>query len=202
WAFPYLPTQDGPAHINNAQILMGLASSSERYESTFEIRWDPVPNLTSHLLLIALLYVFPPLMAEKVLVSLYVLGFAGSYRYFLGAFGPRCRPLSWAGLLLLYQRCFWMGFYNYCLSLILLWIILGYCLRLRATPQLSHGLVLLVLFTVAYFTHLVGLVLAFVGGLGAVLLSRHRRLLAPVLIVLTVLPAGCLVMDYFERTGF
>src|SRR5262249_12678023 len=116
WAYPYLPTQDGPAHLDNAQILKDYGDPAAGYQTFFELRNEPIPDLTSHLLLAALLYVAPPLVAEKLLVSLYVLGFAGSFRYFLGAFGPRCRPLSWAGLLLVYQRNFWMGFWNYCLA--------------------------------------------------------------------------------------
>ena len=99
WAFHYLPTQDGPSHLANAQILKDYGTPAAGYEAFFEVRWDPLPNWTSHLVLAGLLYLAPPLVAEKLLVSLYVLGFAGSFRYFLGSFGERCRPLSWAGLL-------------------------------------------------------------------------------------------------------
>src|SRR5262249_44690299 len=112
WAYAYLPTQGGPSHVNNAQILRDYGHSTLGYENYFELRWEPLPNLTSPLLLALLLCVLPPLVAEKALVSLYILGFAGSFRYFLGSFGPRCRPLSWAGLLFVYNRCLWMGFYN------------------------------------------------------------------------------------------
>jgi hypothetical protein len=202
WAFPYIPTQDGPSHLYNAQILKDYDDPAAGYAPFFELRGDPLPNLTSHVLLAALLYVFPPLIAEKVLVSLYVLGFAGGLRYFLGAFGPSCRPLSWAGLLLVYNRCFWMGFYNYCLSLVLFWLILGYVLRRRGTLQLPQAAVLLLLFTLAYFTHLVGFLLALAGALLAVVLVPPRQAIAPILVVVAALPALCLAMDYFEQTGF
>src|SRR5262249_32941770 len=55
WSFQYLPTQDGPSHIDNAQILKELGNSSAGYEEYFEIRSEPIPNWTSHLLLAALL---------------------------------------------------------------------------------------------------------------------------------------------------
>ena len=151
WAFTYLPTQDGPCHIDNAQIIKDCGNPEMLYGGFFEVRLEPLPNLTSHLALTALLYVFAPLTAEKVLVSIYVLGFAFAYRFFLGAFGPRCVPLSWVGLLLIYQRCFWMGFYNYCLGLILLWIVLACGPR---PIELVAPLYLTLLFTAAYFTHL------------------------------------------------
>src|SRR5579872_4100107 len=88
WAFMYLPTQDGPSHVDNAQILKNYGAVRPRYSQFFELRAEPLPNLTSHLLLAGLLYVFPPLAAEKMLVSLYILGFAGAFRYFLDSFGP------------------------------------------------------------------------------------------------------------------
>ena len=202
WAFPYLPTQDGPSHLANAQILKDYGTPGAGYEAVFELRSDPLPNWTSHLLLAALLYLVPPLVAEKLLVSLYVLGFAGAFRYFLGGFGDRCRPLSWAGLPFVYTRCFWMGFYNYCLSLILLWVILGYCLRRRGKFHPLQVVVLMLLFTAEYFTHLAGYLLAVGGALGAAVLVPPRRVLAPVLVVVAALPSACLAMDYFDRTGF
>ncbi len=110
WAFAYLPTQDGPSHLANAELILHYGASTAGAEAFFEFRSECIPNWISHLLLAGLLALFPPLIAEKLLVTLYVLGFAGGFRYFLGSFGPRCRPLSWMGLLFVYNRCFWMGF--------------------------------------------------------------------------------------------
>src|SRR5262245_98712 len=95
WTYRFLPTQDGPSHLDNAQILKELGNSAAGYEAYFEIRAEPIPNWTSHLLLAGLLHIVAPLTAEKILATLYVLGFAASFRYFLGAFGPRTRPISW-----------------------------------------------------------------------------------------------------------
>jgi hypothetical protein len=202
WSFRYVPTQDGPSHLYNAQLLKDYHDPAAGYAAFYELRGDPLPNLTSHVVLAALMYVLPPLGAEKVLVSLYLLGFAGGYRYFLGAFGPRCRALAWAGLLFAFQRCFWLGFYNFCLSLVPFWLLLGYVVRRRGTLQFSDVPVLLVLLTAAYFTHLAGYLLAVVGALAAVLLVPPRQALAPVLIVIAALPSACLTLDYFEQTGF
>src|SRR5207249_3856255 len=124
----YLPTQDGPAHLANALILKDYGSEGTRYHEFYEVHWEPLPNWTGHLMLLGFLHFLPPLAAEKVLVSLYVIGFAWSFRYFLGAMGSACPPLALAGLLFVFQRCFWLGFYNFCLSLIVYWLILGYWL--------------------------------------------------------------------------
>jgi hypothetical protein len=202
WAFRYFPTQDGPAHVFNAQVIREYGHSAAGYEEFFELRPDPLPNLSSHVLLAGLLYVFPPLVAEKLLVSLYVLGFAAAFRAFLGAFGNACRPLSWLGLLFVYNRCLWLGFYNYCLGLALFWAILAYCIQRRDTLRLPEAAVLMLLFTAAYFTHLVCFLLAWPCAIGTTLWLQLRRPVAAVLVCLAGLPAACLSLDYFERTGF
>lgn len=200
--FTYLPTQDGPSHVNNAQILKGWNDPTSPYSEFFEVRSEPLPNLTSHLFLAGLLFVVPPLIAEKMLVSIYVLGFAASYRFFLGAFGERAIPLSWVGLLMLYQRCFWLGFYNYCLGLIVFWFVLGYCLRRRGRLGVVDVVVLSVLFLAGYFTHLAIFILTAVGALGTTVLASPRRWLAPVIVIIAALPGIFLTIDYFQLTGF
>src|SRR4051812_11197543 len=94
WGYRYLPTQDGPSHLYNARVLNELLWGNPRYEAYYEVRAEPIPNWTSHIALAALYSIAPPLVAEKILVSIYMLGFAATLRYFLGAFGPRTQPLS------------------------------------------------------------------------------------------------------------
>jgi hypothetical protein len=202
WQFQYVPTQDGPSHLFNAQVLIELGRSNPRYEEFWEVRVEPIPNWTSHVLLAGLLHVVPPLVAEKLLVSLYILGFAGAFRYFLGAFGPRAEPLAWFCLLFVYNRSLWMGFYNYCLSVIFVWLILGYCVRRRADFRVLQTALLTFLFAAAYFTHVVGFVVALIGALGAALVLRPWSLLRPIMVALAAAPWVFLLFDYFDQTRF
>ncbi|MBM4069253.1 MAG: hypothetical protein FJ271_09950 [Planctomycetes bacterium] len=207
WLNRYLPTQDGPAHLANAAI---LAECGPRCADFYEIRLEAVPNWTVHVVLAGLFHVVAPLTAEKVVVSVYVIGFAWSFRYFLGGFGKDSGYLAAAALLLLLPRCFWMGFYNYCLSMVLLWTILGYVLR---RPRLDAGpaAVLAALFLACWFTHLVGFLLAVTGSLwlaGLTAMDRtgpeafQARAARLGWIALAALPALLLTLDYFERSGF
>src|SRR5260370_976517 len=86
WAFPYVPTQDGPWHLANAIILKDYGASHTRYHEFFELGWPLFPHWSSHLMIAGLLSVFSPLVAHKILASLYVIGFAVSFRYFLASF--------------------------------------------------------------------------------------------------------------------
>jgi hypothetical protein len=201
WLFAYVPTQDAPAHLANALILKELASPESRSQQFFEVRWEPVPNWTTHLTLAGLLCLFPPLMAHKILVSLYIAGFALSFRYFLASFGKNSTLLASAGLLFVYNRCFLTGFYNYCLSLIAFWIILGYVTRRRETFALSSAAVLMAFFWLAYFTHLLGYVLAAAGAAFLMVLSPPRRLRKLALLAIALLPTALLAADSLLEPG-
>ncbi len=117
------------------------------------------------------------------------------------------------------------------MSLVLFWFIVGLCVRGRGTLSLPRTALLAVLFTLAFFTHLVGFLLALAGALGAVVLapwtSRNEpeatsadaaasapsaldfyltrlgaRVLGVLLVVGAALPAVCLADDYFQESGF
>jgi hypothetical protein len=95
-----------------------------------------------------------------------------------------------------------MGFYNYCLSLVLLWVILGYVVRRVTTMHAANAFILMLLFTAAYFTHLAGFLVALVGAPLAAILIAPRRPATLGLIVLAALPSVCLTLNYLDDTGF
>lgn len=201
WAFTYFPTQDGPAHLANALILKHYRDPETSYSRFLETHAEPVPNWTCHALLVALLHVFPPLVAEKVLVSLYILSFAWAFRYFLGAFGPGAQFLAPAGLIFLFARCLLMGFYNYCLSMTLYWSVLGFLVRRRQGLSDTNMATLCMAFLLTYFTHLVGyLLMAFSGAF--ILLFFPRRLPNLLRWGLALFPSLWLASGYFTRTHF
>jgi hypothetical protein len=121
------------------------------------------------------MHVVPPLIAEKVLASLYVVGFAWSFRYFLGSFGDSTRRLAPVVFLFLFNRCCLMGFYNYCLSLLFVWLVFGYCVRRRQRFGAADALVLLAFWPLAYFTHLLGYALAAAGAVWVLVTAPPRR---------------------------
>lgn len=159
WAFPYMPTQDGPAHLANALILKDYGKPDNRFTEFYWISWRPLPYWTCYALLAGFAQVVPPLAAEKLLLSLYLIGFALAYRYFLGAVGNTSAWLVLAGFLLVFNRCLWLGFYNYCLSCVWYFVVVGYFLRCWKDFRWASALVLCLLFLLSYLTHLFGFVL-------------------------------------------
>jgi hypothetical protein len=199
WAFPYLPTQDGPAHLANAIILKDYGLPGTRYHEFFELRREPLPNWTSQMLLAGLLHVLPALAAEKVLASLYVVAYAGSFRYFLGVCGRAVGPPAMAGLLFVYNHCFVMGFYNYCLSLALYWATVGYALRRREGFSPGSGIVLSLLLTFTYFTHLLGWLLVLVSVSWLLITSSIQCTRSLAWVAWAALPSITLAAWYVSR---
>ena len=133
WAAASLPTQDGPSHVLNAIVFRACGDPATRETAFYERRLELIPNWTAHLVLLGLTRVVPVLAAEKVLASVCVLSLFGGLAYFLRPFGGGT-SIAALSLLLAYNRCFFLGFYNYLFGLALLFVILGVFVRGGRTP--------------------------------------------------------------------
>jgi hypothetical protein len=77
WAFPVVPTQDGPAHLANAAAIREIVLDPAAPHATyFELNRMPTANWVTHLVLALLLGVVSPLVAEKLLFTAHVVFFA------------------------------------------------------------------------------------------------------------------------------
>lgn len=182
--FHYTPTQDGPSHLANALIIRDIMLDDSALSSFYYISTLPLPNWTCSALLVVLSTIVPPLCAEKVLVALYVVGFLYSYRYFLNAVNADASFVVVAGVVTL-NRCFWLGFYNYCLSMALFFVVVGFVIR-YPRPSGKHTIIMGLLFIATYFTHLFGFILSLLCSLIAV---QCRRGHGGGAVVLSSLPA-------------
>jgi hypothetical protein len=182
WSVSYLPTQDGAAHLYNADIIRTYFLPSEAREREFyQLVVKPVPNLLGHILMAILLCAVPPTVAEKLTASLYIVMLPLAARYAIGAVRSESRFLSNLIFPLVYSRLHNYGFYNFNLGLGLFFLIVGYWFKHRTQltkPRLAAlgGMCLLL-----GLTHLVPVlaVLAVVGSLEIWLAFLEMRSLAP-----------------------
>jgi hypothetical protein len=174
WWFRFLPTQDGPAHVANAVLLRDLVRGEDTIHA---VNPKPVPNWTGHALLSVFSGVVTPRVAEKFLVSLYVVLLP-----LCAAYAGRSvrRGGEWVGILavpFVYSLALHKGLYNFCLSLAGFFLLIG--LVIRWWEELNWGRVLLIglVALLVYFSHVVSLILALItlGGLaiGALIDARQ-----------------------------
>jgi hypothetical protein len=145
---------DGPAHLYNSNILVQLLAGNNVMSSFYIINNTPIPNWTSHIILLIFNSFLPAWLAEKFFLVIYISGMAVSFRYLVKTLNPNNISLSIIIFPFIYSFLFHLGFYNFSLSIILLFTTLGFWLRHHHTTKLSFYLVLIMLITTTYFTNL------------------------------------------------
>jgi hypothetical protein len=183
WSRSVFFTNDGSAHLYNARILTDMLMGTDAaYADFFSFNTFPEPNWTGHLLLMPLLAAFGPFVAEKVVVSLYVVLFLFGFRWMaMGAkgFNPAFTYLIFP---FVFNFPLYTGFFNFCLGLGIMFITVGHWMRRYRWSRPGRGnLLMACLLLLGYFTHLstfimTGVVLgAFVmHGLADVFLSEKK----------------------------
>lgn len=152
----YFPTLDGPAHVYNARLIAELLFySSSGLDLFYSVNPAPIPNLSGHLILVFLQLVLPGWVAEKVLQIIIVAGIAIGFRYLIKKTGARSLVAVYLIFPFTYSFFFFYGFYNFCLSLAILFFAIGTMEHFHnRSPKLWAPLLILVLALLLYFSHL------------------------------------------------
>ena len=180
WAFPYFPSTDGPIHLSIADVLVRYQSvETPSFRVFYEINGSIEPNSFIFGFLYLLMQAVPPLIAEKVLLSAYVVLVPLALRYAVTAAAPEAGILSLLGFPLIYTFTLHMGMYNHGFGLIFFLLVLGYWLKNSRRPSVLVFLVYLGLFLLCYLAHLFAVVLAVAAiafaALGATALDAARQ---------------------------
>ena len=119
WFFRYFPSQDGMVHVYNAYILKSYQNPAlYKTREVFQLNLTIFPNWVSHLLMAGSMLVVPPLIAEKILLTLCIVGVPLVFLYFQRSVDPANDCYVWLGFLFSYHYLLHMGFYNFSLSFV------------------------------------------------------------------------------------
>lgn len=160
----YFPSMDGPAHLYNSRLLYELISGESSLINQFYQINGLVPNLSGHAFLALFMTFLPPHLAEKSFLILYAISLPLSFRYLLKSSPKVNVQFSFLILPFVYSYLFLLGFYNFSISLVFLFLSLGYWLRYR---ERNTNLIFVLLFStlcfLTYTSHLIvyGLLVAF-----------------------------------------
>jgi hypothetical protein len=150
------------------------------YQGFFQINERVNPNLLSQALLLVMMYLTLPFVAEKIVLTLYFLGFAGAAAYALT--GVSSSALCLLPLLIFCSTSFALafGFYNFSFSAVIFLAWFGFWWRHRerfgAAIVLGHA----TFAAIAYLTHIFAFVVTLFGMAAAlsgiaILHGRHHR---------------------------
>jgi hypothetical protein len=156
WMWRFFPSQDGPSHLYNTTVLNDYRALP-LYQQYYRIQHSLGGNLLADVFLGSLRKIFPPLIAEKILITTYLISFPVAFRLLLSAVAPGAAlGFSFFAFVLTYNRYLHLGLWNFCLSvplvLLSIWVVARPAERLM--PSAIGGLTLLGFAT--YATHIIG----------------------------------------------
>ena len=154
WIFKFFPTQDGLSHVYNAQVLKDY-HKHENYtiRDVYRLNLTLFPNWMSHVLMAVLMYLLPPIVCEKIVISLCIVGLPLSLFYFLNAVDKGKTLFGLLGFVYTYHYLLQMGFYNFALSMPLFFFTLGYWWKHKAEMNQTRIGILYVLLLMTFFCH-------------------------------------------------
>lgn len=213
WAVKFFLTTDGPCHLYNSKVLLDLASScnTDFYYQYYSVNTNLDPNWFGHTCLAFLQIFLPGFLAEKVFLSAYIILFVVTIRFLIKLISRENIFLSWMALPFIYNHALQLGFYNSLFSIVLMLMIVFVWLKPIKNPIVK---ILLsgFLFTLLYFTHLLGLAFAlfFISILipwwegwwnhsfSDFFKNISKRALQ---LIVVSLPALLLALNYFNKVG-
>jgi hypothetical protein len=136
-------TSDGSAHVAMADFMRHARDGSlPMMGRLYELNPYPSPNLAGHWLLAVLMAVFEPLAAENVLQIVCMVSVPLAARLLLGRIEPEARWLAVFFIPVGLQRMFFLGLYNFSLSVTGFLLCLWAYLRLRESRRPGDAVLL------------------------------------------------------------
>ena len=200
WLFDYFPTQDGPSHIYNSQVLREYWNPEYGFQAFYNINWNLFPNWLSHFALAVLMIVFSPIIAEKIFLSAYVIFFPVAILYFLNAIEYGRERISLVVFPFIYNYLLLMGFYNFAFSVPLFFFATGYWWKHKEEIHVRSIVLLNFMVIITYFSHLISyMFLLFSIGFLAITYF-YKRLKLAIINVCILLPASTLLFIYLPSS--
>ena len=152
----FFPTLDGPAHSYNANLIKEFWFGNPDFLSTyFSLNPDFVPNWIGHFVLVFFKTFLPAAYAEKGLLLIYFIGLPFAFRSLIQTISPNNKQVSYLIFPFLYSSVFAMGFYNFSLALIFLFLTLTVWFKNQDDlGNIKTRVTLFLLITITYFSHL------------------------------------------------
>jgi hypothetical protein len=135
-SLPVFPSQDGPMHLYLTRILQALLLHRDPglYPQYFYVKHLLPPYALYYYLLMALGSFMPLVMADKVVICLYIVLFLFGFRFLARSLGPSGDAMALLATPLVLNWQLGMGFVNFCLSIALGMWALGLWCRVAARP--------------------------------------------------------------------
>jgi hypothetical protein len=170
WQHHFFVTSDGPTHVYNAKILLDFlrGAHTDFYSQLYTLNLELNPNWFSHISLMLLQIFFAPVVAEKVLISAYIIILSFSFVALMRKISkPGYAPVYVLVLPFAIQFLLYFGFYNYCFGIAFALLFVACWLSIKHKPLVLQLTILFPLAGFVFLTHIFGwfVVCVLLGGL-------------------------------------
>ncbi len=155
WSVDHYLNQDGTPHLYNAYLIVELVKGNSAVDQFASL--NIAPNLTGHWLLAGLLLFFAPALTTKIFVTFTfaaIVASVGWLRSQVSDGSGVCLSMLF-GTLLAFNWMWFLGFYNFSLSVAAFAFTLGLWWRWREQMGPTRACILLSLFLFTFFSHLI-----------------------------------------------
>lgn len=157
WSISHFPSQDGPAHLYNAKVLLEVMDPANYQVRQFHVLNPALPpNVLAQVMLGALQRVAAPVVAEKLLLSLLVVLLPLSLLYLVDAVARGRAVLALVGFTVAYHQLLHLGFHGFSLSVSLCLFALGWWWRHHQRWSPGRLIWFYLLAAMTYLAHFAG----------------------------------------------
>ena len=211
WLPAYYITGDGPCHLYNAQILHDLwAHKNIAFYSRFYSEvYQPNPNWMSHLSLALLLFMVNGVVAEKILLTCYVVLFVSGFTVLLKRLNSDSPLWRLVVFVFIFHYVLAKGFYNFSFSVAFLFWLMATWLRYLENKKPGTAVLFFFLALLTFFAHPMAFAFGCIGC-GALTVSyslsakkNRMKSMGSGLLVLAacLLPCGVLFTRFASSEG-
>ena len=199
WSIQFFPSQDGPSHVYNALIVKEYFNTNEYplFQKYYDLNAKPMPNWFGHMIMAILMFIVDPLIAEKFLLTGYVLLFLLSGRYLLISVNPTKKWLALTFFPFVYNYLLNMGFYNFSYSVGFFLLAVGYWWNHHQNLRPKHATILNLIMVCCYFSHMVSTVIALLSIAILWLVTIRPEKIKQHLLQIPMLLPSCLLPLWF-----
>jgi hypothetical protein len=201
WRFPYFPTQDGPSHIHNTQVLKDFNNPEYKFGEHYKLNIKPFPNWINYIIMAGFQFIFSPIISEKLFLTIYVVMMAISIYYLLGVFGHKRRIFAFISFPFIYNYLFLMGFYNFAIAVPLMFFSIGYFWKYKDKINWKSGIILGLLPVLTYFSHPVPYILVISTIFILSVIYFKKRIRGIIYNLICLIPSIALFVNYAIYTG-
>src|SRR5262245_28765925 len=165
WFVPWFVTQDGPLHLYNAYVSTELSRSNSFLASVYSSRGELLPYLGGYKILSWLMLVFSDRTADRLMMSLTLLGPACSILWLRWRVRgwDRMHVIAIIAVLVAMSRLWLLGLYPFLLGVCLFPVTLGLWWKWRDELNIMRAFVLAVLLVFGFFFHIISAALTLAG---------------------------------------